>query len=96
MTFRIPKQKVNDYGRVKFATETAFQELIGQAKRCGLELFLVLGLDHLPAQDLCEKFREVCGEILLSLTPPESHVKDRDGKYHWVGEESQKKKESKQ
>jgi hypothetical protein len=87
MTFRVPKQKVDDYKRAQFATETAFNELIGQAKRLGLELFIVPGLSHLPSQELAECFREACRDILLSLTPPESHVKDKQGNEHWVGED---------
>jgi hypothetical protein len=87
MTFRVPKQKVDDYMRAQFAIETAFNELVNQARRCGLQIYPVAGLSHLPQQDLAFCFKEACSDILLSLTPSETHIKDRQGNEHWAGED---------
>ena len=75
----IPKVTVMDYEIVQFATEAAFMALLKRADYCGLKVQPVTGLMYLPNQEVTEAFIEACKNILLILTPTNSHVKDSDG-----------------
>lgn len=84
----IPKIKMTDYGRAQFSTEVAFNSLLEQAKKLGLEVTPVMGLMYLPTQELTENFKQACRAILFALTPTDTHVTGSDGKDYWIGDES--------
>jgi hypothetical protein len=87
MEIEVPKPaERNDYGKVEFATEVAFNSLVEQAKKLGLKVGAVMGLMYLPTQEMTEAFKQACRTILLAVTPKESHVTGSDGKEYWVGE----------
>lgn len=58
---------MNTYGKIQFATEIAFNNLINQAKSMGLEVEPVMGLMYLPSQEDARNFQVACKNILKSL-----------------------------
>jgi hypothetical protein len=86
MEVSVPKPEMSDYGRENFATEVAFAALVKQAKEVGLQIAPVMGLMYLPTQELTAQFQRACREILLALTPHDTHI-TVDGEECFVSEE---------
>ena len=92
MSFKVPAQKINDYARAQFATEVAFNCLISQANKIGLNLYPALGLSHIDLE-LAQEFTRACHNVLLSLVDEKTLFKGYDRKNHFKGEPKPKSKE---
>lgn len=64
-----PKREMALPDKVNFATEVAFNALIGQAQQMGVPLTPVMGLMYLPDQAVTRQFQETCRAVLGSLRP---------------------------
>ena len=65
----VPKPEMSDYGKTQFATEQAFNSLVQQAKKLGLQVGPCSGLVYLPTQELTRDFQFACRNILMALQP---------------------------
>ena len=66
----VPKPEMDDYAKVNFATEVAFNTLVAEAKKLGLDIAPVMGLMYLPEQKLTSDFQDACRAILKSIQMP--------------------------
>ena len=61
----VPHPQLSDYEKVNFSTEVAFNSLITEAKKLGLELEPVMGLMYLPDQKTTQQFQEAVEPYLI-------------------------------
>lgn len=69
MDVKVPHEaKMTPNAMKEFATEVAFNALVAEAKKLGLNLAPVAGLMYLPSQQVTEQFKEVCVAVLDSIS----------------------------
>lgn len=64
---------------VEFSTEVAFTSLVNEAKKLGMELAPVMGLEYLATEKLSEDFKEACGNILAALVKELKDAQQQQG-----------------
>lgn len=67
MEINVPEPKMDDYGKVQFATEVAFGSLISEANKLGLPVQPVMGLMYMPTQEVTRQWQEACRAVLAAL-----------------------------
>ena len=66
-SIEVPKPVMTDLSKINIATEAAFNSLVDQANKLGLQPNPVAGLMYLPHQETTRQFQEACRAVLADL-----------------------------